>query len=157
MPERSDKCRWPSRFGGGFLADAQYLAENMCDRKARKQGTTLGFKFWDKSNPVWQREFLLQARHATSLLKLYSVEAIVRALRAPKGKTVYSLAAKWLDPLIKEEQIKLDVARSKQESRLSQQPEPDTSPMVIEAPRPVFAPKESALSKLRRLDQDSDG
>jgi len=153
--ERSEKCRWKSRFAvDTWISSSQYLAENMCDRQARKKKTTLPFKFWDKEiSPTWHREFLMQLRHANSLLKLYSVEAIVAALRSPKGKNVFSLGAKWLDPIIQEEQRRFDVAQEKQAVRLAKE---ETQPVVAsnipEAPRPSFTNHQSILSKLRDLD-----
>ncbi len=149
---RSDKACFESRFGGGWLTASQYLAENMCDRMARKDKTSLPAKFWDTSD-LWKRHFLQQIRSANSLLKLYSIEAILRGLRHPKGKNVFSLGARWLDPIIKDEQRKIDIQAEKLTKAIAQ-PEPaKTSPIPHNtAPRPVFQPKASSLDKLRNLE-----
>ncbi len=146
--ERSEGRPYHSRFAGGYLAGGQWLAEGMCDRQARKNKTQLPERFW--KSPRWEREFLMQVRHANSLLKTYSVAAIVRALRTPEGKKVYSLSAPWLDPIIRDEQAKLD-----REAAAAAPPEapPEPATEVVDGkPRPTFVRKKSTLSKLREID-----
>lgn len=146
MPEqRSEKSCFASRFGGGWLAAGQYLAESMVDRMARKEGETLPLKFWEL--PRWKRVFLLQLRSANELLKSYSVEAIIRALRTTEGKKVYSLGAPWLDGLIAGEQARLE---RQAEALKSQPPEAPLPSGLPEAPRPAFV-RPSILNRLRDL------
>lgn len=150
--QQSADSPFASRFGGGFISASQYLAENMCDRQARSKGVTLKHHFW-KTDEIWKRAFLLQVRHAAGLLRVYSVEAIVNALKKPGGKRVYSLGARWLDPLVKEEQQKLDLQKAAVERE--REKEKEVAPEVVigkTGPRPVFKSKETALDKLRALD-----
>lgn len=151
--ERSEASPYKSRFGGGWMTPVMYLAEGMCDRQARAKNKGLVDHFWTK--PPWNREFKMQARNAAALLKLYSPEAIMRALRTPKGKKAYSLAAPWLDPLIKEEQEILDRNQQKLEAAIASATEAP-APKVTEKPRPAFVPKQSKLNKLRNLDNGSE-
>lgn len=123
----------------------------MCDRVARKNKAHLPDKFWQ--TPRWKRTFLLQLRLANSLLKIYSYDSIVAALRSRDGRRVYSLGANWLDDLIRAEQEKVDRAKRLQEAR-PQEPEPRTTASgKHEEPRKAFAATPSLLNKLRGLDE----
>lgn len=121
----------------------------MVSRIARKDNTELPQKFWEKDK--WKRLFLLQIRHANSLLKLYSYEAIVKALRTPQGKKLYSLGAQWLDPLIKSEQEKIDIRLAAMAEQTPKEVE-QLPTATDEKPREAFVRKPSPLSKLRGLD-----
>lgn len=146
---RSDKTPYESLYGAGWITPGQFLAESMCARKARSQKKTLPLKFWELE--VWKREFALQARHVSGLLRLYSPEAIIRALRKPGGKNAYSFAAKWLDPLIAEEQRVIDSQKAKAAAEAVKEVEPQ---VVVgkTGPRPEFKSKSTPLDKLRALD-----
>lgn len=110
----------------------------MVARKARKDGVDLPSYFWNTEK--YKREFLLQLRHVLALLKLYSPDAIVRALRTRKGKTLYSFGAKFaLDPLIRDEQTKIDRVASATTEAKETVPERDEV-TTSQAPRPAFQP-----------------
>jgi hypothetical protein len=93
-----EKSRRLSRYGGGWIADAQYLAEVCCERKARQESRELPLRFWDES--YWARFFHLQRTFASRLLKEFPVEAVLAALHSNEGRNAYSLNAKWLRPAI---------------------------------------------------------
>lgn len=95
-----------SRYTDKLVEDAQLLAEIACERMAKKDGKDLPFKFWNTGR--WLRDYKLQLRFANQLLKIYSFEAIRKSLDTFQGKKIYSLGAKWLDPIIAGEQEKLD-------------------------------------------------
>ena len=149
MPEeRSDKSRFESRFGGGFIAPAQYLAESMVDRIARKNKQILPHFFWKEKQ--WLKQFKLQLMFANKLLKLYSVESIIKVLRTPNGKKIYSLGAKWIYEEIEKENDKL----VKQKENLLKEVENKQEEVVIKKEdRPLFVAKKSSLTKLRELDE----
>ena len=146
--QQSEKNCYRSRYGGGWVDSVQILAEIMVARKARYQGKELPPRFW--TNPVWNREFKLQARMAKALLDLYSVRTIFNAIRrAPK---IYSFHCKMvLDPILQEEQEKLE----RQQTTIEAKPPETTTPSAIEEakpPRSVYNPSQSQLAKLRSLD-----
>ncbi len=144
---QSETCPYQSRYGGGWQAPSQFLAESMVARQARMKKTSLPLKFWRLER--WNREYQAQARHASSLLRLYDCEAIMRALRTPEGKKIYSLGAKFLDPLVRVEQERLDRLKA---ARQAAPPEPEPEPPAKDAsPRPAFVETKSTLSKLRDL------
>jgi len=120
----------------------------MVARKARKDKVDLPVKFWMQER--WKREFLLQVRHAAGLLRLYSVAAIVAALRTPKGKQAFSLKAPFLDPLIRVEQERVDRRAPPAPAEPTSPAPPAELPPPVVSPRPSFGqPTTSTLSKLR--------
>lgn len=125
-----------------LVTEAQYLAELMCERLAKHRGLTLHKGFWYTEN--WRRDFLMQLRFANQLIKLYSIEAILSALRSVDGKKIYSLAAKWLDPLIKSEQDKIDAKASQTK------PVEKPKPVIVDLPtnRPNFDKSKTLTDKL---------
>lgn len=130
-----------SRYGADKNIDAaQYIAEIMCERLARKEKQDLPVKFWN--TPKWQRTFKQQVLAARSILKLHDANAVIAALR--KTPTVFSLRAEWLQPIIRECAEKLKIVVTDKVS-----PEAVT---VNEQPRQTFVSKKSKLSKLRDLD-----
>lgn len=151
--ERTPARPYRSLYGGGWLTPAQFLAEGMCARQARKDKTELPLKFWNEEK--WKRVFLLQHRFALSLLKVYDAESVMRALRTSTGKGVYSLGAKFLDPLVRDEQRK---AERQEAARAAKSVEPPVSseppaerPKEAEPPRPAFVRKQTNLSKLKNI------
>lgn len=143
---RTDDSRYESKYGGGYVSPAQYIAEMVCERIAKKNKKDLPIKFW--STAAWKRSFLTNVLAANSLLKLYQPKAIIAALR--KAYNVYSLRAPWLDDLFKEEQEKLDNLKTVEDT-----PSPSPADVVVsteEKPRESFTTKESPLKKLRGLD-----
>lgn len=149
MPKNpTDASPFLSRFGGNYISGGQYLAETMCSRIAKHQGKSLCHRFW--SSEPWERTFLLQLRHANSLLKIYSIDEIRGALNSPEGKRIYSLGAKFLDPLISKERhrIQTQAALPKPEPKIR----PAEAPSQVEPPRPIFSMNSSPLKKLRDLD-----
>lgn len=143
---KSETCRFESRFGGGFVTNAQFLAEGMIARQARKDNVELPMKFW--KNEKYERSFLLQLRFANSLLKLYSVDTILFVLRN-SAKNAYSLGARWLDPLLSVEQKKRDMQESLRAQEATKIPESQV--IIEEKERPVFIQAPSELDKLRNL------
>lgn len=143
-----NESRYESRYGGGWVSAAQFLAEYMVARQARFKGVDLPERFWNRD--PWKREFLVQLRMAHSLLKLYPPEAVSRVLRSPEGKRAYSLGAKWLDPLFQAASDRLEREKAVRAETPVESPPPPES--TAEPPRPGFVSRPSVLSKLRELD-----
>lgn len=96
------------------ITPAQYLAEFLSERKAKKDGKNLPVKFWNV--PPFKGTFFQQMKLANKLLKEYDVRIILTALR--ELKYVYSLANKKLLAKIKE----LDSKKKAEEARAAIQP-----------------------------------
>lgn len=99
--------KYKSRYGAiSDITAAQYLVEFIMERAAKKDKTTLPFKFWNI--PKWNKAFRMQIKYANDLLKDYTEEEIFAALRTKKGERVYSLGAKKtiIIPLIEEVKAK---------------------------------------------------
>jgi len=93
-----------SKYTDKKIGASQWIAEFVCERLAFKQKKQLVYRFWNTQE--WKAVFLNQMRAAQSLLKLYTVQAIMNVLS--QNKNVYSLRAPWLDAQFQVEQLKLD-------------------------------------------------
>lgn len=146
--EQTEASRYQSKYGGGFITPQAYIVEMICERMAQKNKTTLPVKFWN--TPKWKKIFLTQLLAATSLLKIYSAPAIIAGLK--RSYQTYSLHAKWLDDIFKEEQTKLDIIEVKK--KMTPQPLPAEQPAepIVEKPRESFTNTQSTIKKLRDLD-----
>ena len=144
----SEASPYKSRFAEGlWISCEQYIAETLTARLARKQGKELPPRFWNM--PAWKRTFLNQVRLAAAILKIYDRKAVFAALR--REKNVFSLNNKWLDPILQEEQEKLDRQAEQREAK------PQTAiaverPTEPVKPREVYNPEKSLLARLRELD-----
>ena len=86
---------------------AEYIAEMVCLRKAESENVGRpAYALWNTEK--WKRQFRSQISKAYQLLKKYSDKAIINALNSYKGKSIYSLRVKFLEPIIKSEQNKLN-------------------------------------------------
>ena len=81
------------------------------------------------------------------LLKKYHEKAIINALNSYKGKRIYSLRVKFLEPIIEAEQKKIDKINSKEIKEIEYK---DTT---LEKPRKPFG-KKSRLSELEDFDNE---
>lgn len=145
--ERSETNSYQSRYGGGWITSAQYIAEVMCERLAKKDKKDLPVKFWN--TPTWKRAFLQQVLAANTVLKLFKPQAILAALR--REWKAFSLRAAWLTPVFQEEQSKLENQQQAIEEKETVKVEA-TVVKTDEKPRPTFYQKKSVLNKLRDLD-----
>jgi hypothetical protein len=129
------------------ITPAQYLAELVCERIAKKDGKTLPVKFWNTDR--WKKIFLQQLLAANTLLKVYHPIAIIRALRTQK--TSYSLRAKWLLDTIEKEQKNL-LVEQKQLDNLKKYHEDLVTEIKNNKPREAFTQHKSSLDRLRELE-----
>lgn len=97
---------YTSNYTNKKVRPAQKIVELICQRIFAKDGITLPPKFWNDKR--FARTYKLQLIMANALLKKYSAQAIIAALQSSKGKRIWSLSAKFLDPIIEVEQKKLD-------------------------------------------------
>ena len=92
------------------------LAELMVKR--RFKDTQLPFKFWN--DPRFRKIYIREMQLAYGLLKLYNVEIICKALNTKEGSKIYSLCAKWLDPLLQIEKKKIEVKEALKEMKIQE-------------------------------------
>jgi hypothetical protein len=107
MKEYSEKYRFKSIYGSGYITDAQYLTEQLCAHVAKYTQEDLIDHFWKL--PKWETFFKQQIPAANALLKKYSVECILEALRDKKMSTLYSFRAPFFIKLVEKLQIKKDL------------------------------------------------
>lgn len=138
---------YESKYTDRKITAAQKMAEIMCENLARKEHVALPPKFWNTSK--WEKHFKSQVLSANSLMKLYSVEAIFRALRDKRAERTYSLNAPFLDDVLKGKQIEVE----REAAALANAPVTPECKPTNEKPRPTFVQKKSVL---RGLD-DGEG
>lgn len=90
---------YPSKYSNGkTVSEAQYIAEFICERKAKKQKVDLHYRFW--LSKEWEKEYKGQIAAAHKLLKKYDAKTIIEALNSSQGIKIYSLRAPHLGDII---------------------------------------------------------
>lgn len=143
--------KYPSKFSPGKLITAdKLLAEVICERQARAKGIELPLLFWktDGYKDYWEKELLRQIRSAKALLQLYSPQAISKALKSKKGKTITSLLAPWLLDLVKEEEKKIELSKINQQEYNKEVEEKEEDQLPINLKRPELKNNKSLRDKL---------
>ena len=98
--------KYSSKYSPGKqVTELQYICEIICEKNAAYSGRELPLQFWKL--PQWAQYYRSQTNLAKKLLDNYSAEAIIKALKDPRTKKVYSLAAPWIIPVIKEYEAKI--------------------------------------------------
>lgn len=133
---------------GKQITPAQYIAEIMCEKKAKLQGKDLPQKFW--TIKPWEAYFRMQVTMANRLLKKWSDVAIVRALRSQAAFNIYSLGAPHLVDIIRSEQTIVDTKAAALKDFV-----PVVRPDVTAQPRKIKS-KRNALSALKELDNGEE-
>lgn len=147
--------RFPSKYStdpDGMATAQQWLAEFMTARQAAKENVVLSRGFW-RTNVRWEKIFLHQVRHASSLLRLVPLEAIGAVLRGRTGRSVFSLANPKLLDLCREEARQLELKRAAAaalERPVEPAPPPtDDFPLTPRlSPKPTVGKKRGSLDKL---------
>lgn len=113
--------KYPSKYSNGKLVSAaQYITEIICEKKAKREGKDLHYRFW--LNKEWAAFYRNQISSANKLVKQYNELAVVKALNNPKAEKIYSLRAPHLIPIIEQEEkvlslknheLSLDLQRKK--------------------------------------------
>lgn len=159
---RTKSSTYPSKFGvGRFVTAAQWLAELMCERRARQEGTGLPLQFW-KTKP-WDAVFRQQVAAAHRLLAQLDpgktglgAKALSIFLRSEAGKDVYSLSAAWILPHLKKAHVQaLREGMAAVSAKANEAPPAgggDTSPPLPPGPQEPCVLKKNLLSRLRELD-----
>lgn len=86
------KAIYPSKYTDRKVTDAQYLADEIMERIAKKEKKVLTYRYWN--DPQWKKIFLRQLAEANTLLKEVDCVAIMAFLRSVKGRNIYSLGLK---------------------------------------------------------------
>lgn len=134
--------KYPSKYSNGkSVSAAQYITEIICEKKAKREGKDLHYRFW--VNKEWAAFYRNQIASANKLVKEYDELAIVKALNNPKAEKIYSLRAPHLPAIIEQEQKILSMKN--QELSLDLQRKTDVS---YTKPKT----KNNIISKLKDLE-----
>ena len=126
------------------VTPAQFITEMICEKKAQYNHEDLYVKFW--TTKKWSAFFRNQIATANKLVKEFDPIAVVKALKNPKAKFLYSLRAPSLRAIIQQEQEILN-SRNNQLSKTLERKE------IVEHKRPNKT--NNILSKLKELDNGS--
>lgn len=140
MPNnRTEKSRYTSKYGGGFISQGQYLAERMCEKIAIIEKKHLGEKFW--TDKEWGKTFVFQTVQANKLLKNYSFRAIMETIKDKRCGWAKSYGANIKKILDEYEKKNVEPTEKR-----------DIEPATISDHRPTFSPTKKSKSKLEGLD-----
>lgn len=93
--------KFPSKYSNGKeVTAAQYLAELICERVAKKNQKDLHYRFW--LHPEWEKEYKGQVAAANKLLSQFDIKHIIGGLNSYRGQKIYSLRAPHLIDMIKQ-------------------------------------------------------
>lgn len=127
---------------------ANQIAQLICPRLLKQKGfASLPEKFW--ADKRFAREYKLQLIKSRSLLKMYSPQAIINALKSKEGLRIWSLTAPWLDGIIAAEEKRLQILAEKINMGTPHTPSSNAEKLPDDdGPRPAFNPKKSVFDKL---------
>lgn len=131
---------------GLACSEAHYLAELACTRKAKSFRRVLVPKFWNETE--WKKDYKQQIMAAHSLLKLFSIEAILAALNSKDGSWMYSLNTKSLPGLCQKEKQRIELERKIANNSKPIEYNPENVTHV-----PSVQRKSSIGNRLRELDE----
>jgi hypothetical protein len=98
---RTEKSKYPSRYSpGGWVSAPQYITEFICEKKAQKDRKELPIKFWEIKE--WRNYYRYQITLANKLLKEFTADVIIAALKDNRCWKTYSLRAPMLRGIIEE-------------------------------------------------------
>lgn len=101
------KNTYPSRYSNGkTVSAAQYITELICENKAKMDKEDLHHRFW--LTKKWEKYYRNQIASANKLVKKYSPQAIVLALKDNRASRIYSLRAPHLIDIIEYHQAIVD-------------------------------------------------
>lgn len=99
--------KYPSKYSNGkSVSAAQYITEIICEKKAKREGKDLHYRFW--INKEWAAFYRNQIASANKLVKQYKELAIIKALNNIKAEKIYSLRAPHLIAIIEQEELILE-------------------------------------------------
>lgn len=140
--KRSEKSKYPSRYSPkGWVSAPQYITEFVCEKKAQADRKELPIKFWEIDE--WKKYFQYQITLANKLLKDFSEEAVIAALKDNRSWKTYSLRSPFLQGIIKEKQASIKERIFKEYEIVEKQ----------EVKHRSNNNKKSIISKLRELDE----
>lgn len=122
------KKLYDSKYTDRKVTAGQYVAELMCERKAKKEKVKLQEKFWEQKE--WKQFFLFQLRLANSLLKQYNETTLIQALMSADLKWCFSLKAEAVAKHLSRfaslpmtEELKAEDSETKESVKLAIRPE----------------------------------
>ena len=147
---KSNKSKFLSAYGAGYVREDQWLTEKLCALIAKKQGRELPDKFWKLAE--WSKIFARQVQLASSVLLMYDSEAVAKALRDKRMRNLNSFAAlkssNFFSKIVDEYQSTYDSEKLQQKS--SAEIETRSTNTI-----PTYKNKDNRLSRLKSIDVET--
>jgi hypothetical protein len=143
--KRTEKSRFQSRYGGGWVSNAQYMTECLCVLIAKSEKRELFEQFWNEE--PWTSIFRRQVPIAIKLLEKHPPEVVLAALRDRRCWKIHSFGANWLlKPLLVQKQREYD-------AQIAQQSDTPITTKVstVQKPRNLSRKKKSLFSQLKEV------
>lgn len=138
--------KYPSKYSNGkTISAAQYIAEIVCERIAKRTKRDLHYRFWLSAE--WEKEYKGQIAAANKLLKAYDPKRIIDALSSLYGQKIYSLRAPHLKDIIDKTPIVAEI-NNKVPNRIIER-------NLLDKGKVTIKPK-NILDKLKDIDNDSN-
>jgi hypothetical protein len=141
---RTEKCCFQSRYGGGWITPAQFLTEQLCIKIAQIDKKDLPDKFWEL--PEWNKIFRRHIVDAHKLLKIYYIQSALAALKDKSLYKIYSFRFPPFITLIKKYQKQFETTENIINQNIEDIEEQPIDNTII---RPIFTKNKSSISKLR--------
>ena len=145
---KTQKTKYLSNYGGGYIRADQWLTEKLCALISKKQGSELPDKFWNL--PKWKSIFRRQVQLASSLLIMYDSKSIYLSLKDKRLSNLRSFAAfntvKFFISILDEYQSQIDVENDAEEIELK----PKSTKNI-----PKLHKRDNKLSRLKNIDVET--
>lgn len=145
--KRTPKSKYKHESTGDHCTCSQYVAAIMCQRNAEnKNEGSLPYKFWSKK--PWDWTYKKQLWAANKLLKIYSEEALVKAIHSDEFKGIFSLNHPKVNCIIRKYELLLKAQNEKPQQKIDVQHNPTH--------RKKSYGKKSILNKLRDIEDGKE-
>lgn len=141
----TEKSKYKSPTTGEYCTAAQYIAELLTIREAKKNGIDVRYKFWN--HKPWSNKYRYNVTEAYKLLKKYSPKAIIKGIDLISW--AYSLKTKKLLEAIKIEDEKLLQA----DKMLEKIPVLEVNTVTESVPK-HRGKKKNTISLLKQMEND---
>ena len=111
--QRTNVSKFRSPSTGDFCTEAQYVAEILCQRQAKKEKVgNLAYKFWNQGK--WKKIYIRQISLSTKLIKEFGEGVLIRFINSREGSDIFSLGMKNIKNKIENFKKSLDKQSSQE-------------------------------------------
>ena len=140
--QRTNVSKFRSPSTGDFCTEAQYVAEILCQRQAKKEKVgNLAYKFWNQGK--WKKIYIRQISLSNKLIKEFGEGVLIRFINSREGSDIFSLGMKTIKNKIENFKKSLDKQSSQEIIEVTR--------TDIDQKRKTFGQK-TLIQKLKEID-----